>query len=530
MKKPKDSSPPVATNPEEIEELIVRIEKDELSAQDRVLVAGLLRLLMKLVWVTKAKEATVGRLRSLLFGAKTERRSEKKKDDGDGDGGSSVSDAPSLSAERKAEGSLKRTGHGRNRVDAYSGANTVVCADERLFTGARCLEACCEGRLFQDGSPIEKIVLTGQPLIGATRYEQPAFRCGRCRRRYVTALPEGVTGERHTPESDATLALARYGTGLPLNRLSALQDEFGIPLSPSVQWERSEQVANAVLPVFFALTNEAAGADLIHQDDTPMKIVSGAKSEKGRTATRTTGLVARTGTAWIALYVSGCRHAGENMAELLKRRKTKTLPLRMGDALGQNWICEDGEIGKCLAHGRRRFFDIRELYPELTRPVLDVFGAVYRVEAWAKDLPPDERMDAHQALSGPLLARLHDWITLSREARRFEPNGAFGKACAYLLRHWDGLTRFLDVPGMPLDNNACERALKPAVLHRKNSLLYRTGYGALVGDILLSVIETCRLNNVSAWSYLTAAPRAGAKTIREIVQDWLPWRWAASPG
>jgi hypothetical protein len=139
-------------------------------------------------------------------------------------------------------------------------------------------------------------------------------------------------------------------------------------------------------------------------------------------------------------------------------------------------------------------------------------------------------MEAHQALSGPLLARLHDWITLSREARRFEPNGAFGKACAYLLGHWEGLTRFLSVPGMPLDNNACERALKPVVRHRRNSLLYRTGYGALVGDILLSVIETCRLNGVSAWSYLSAACRAGAKTIRENVQDWLPWQWAASPG
>ena len=80
------------------------------------------------------------------------------------------------------------------------------------------------------------------------------------------------------------------------------------------------------------------------------------------------------------------------------------------------------------------------------------------------------------------MSHLHEWLEAQFALKQVEPNSGLGKAITYLLRHWKGLTAFLREAGAPLDNNLCERALKRAVLHRKNALFYRTLHGAEAGD------------------------------------------------
>ncbi len=109
-----------------------------------------------------------------------------------------------------------------------------------------------------------------------------------------------------------------------------------------------------------------------------------------------------------------------------------------------------------------------------------------------------QRLAYHRAHSGEVMAQLREWIAEQVDERHVEPNSSLGRALAYLSKHWDGLTTFLTVEGAPLDNNLCERALKLAVLQRKNALFYKTERGAATGDILMSVIETCRLNEVNS--------------------------------
>src|SRR5262249_11499592 len=82
---------------------------------------------------------------------------------------------------------------------------------------------------------------------------------------------------------------------------------------------------------------------------------------------------------------------------------------------------------------------------------------------------------------------------------------------AYMLKHWDPLTLFLRQAGAPLDNNLCERALKKAILHRKNALFYRTRNGARVGDLFMSLIYTCELNRANPLDYLTELQRHAAQ-------------------
>ena len=99
-----------------------------------------------------------------------------------------------------------------------------------------------------------------------------------------------------------------------------------------------------------------------------------------------------------------------------------------------------------------------------------------------------------------------------------------GKAFEYMLKRWEKVTRFLTVAGAPLDNNICERALKTAIRHRKNSLYYRTQRGAWVGDLFMSFIHTCGLMGVNAFEYITILLRNADKLAADPGR-WMPWSY-----
>ena len=119
---------------------------------------------------------------------------------------------------------------------------------------------------------------------------------------------------------------------------------------------------------------------------------------------------------------------------------------------------------------------------------------------------------------------LQRWMQDQLDGRLVEPNSGLGQAMSYLLRHWEPLTLFLRKAGAPLDNNACERALKMAILHRKNSLSYKTLQGAQTGDRFMSLIHTCRLNGVNPFDYLLALA-THAEAVKLVPRAWLPWNY-----
>ena len=117
-------------------------------------------------------------------------------------------------------------------------------------------------------------------------------------------------------------------------------------------------------------------------------------------------------------------------------------------------------------------------------------------------------------------ARLREQI----EEKKVEPNSGLGGAISYLLNHWQRLTLFLRQAGAPLDNNLCERSLKKAILHRKNSLFYLTENGAEVGDLFMSLIHTCELNRANPFDYLTQLQHH-ADELKENPAQWMPWNY-----
>jgi len=163
------------------------------------------------------------------------------------------------------------------------------------------------------------------------------------------------------------------------------------------------------------------------------------------------------------------------------------------------------------------------------RYVLELLAQVYENDAVARreKFSPQQRLEFHQRESGPLMQTLHEWLKRQLADKLVEPNSGLGEAISYMLGHWKELTLFLSKPGAPLDNNICERALKKAILHRKNSLFYKTQNGAQVGDIFMSLIHTAELSGANTFDYLCELQRHAGQ-LRENPGQWMPWNYRAT--
>lgn len=173
--------------------------------------------------------------------------------------------------------------------------------------------------------------------------------------------------------------------------------------------------------------------------------------------------------------------------------------------------------------------EVIENFPQPCRHVLEQLGKIYGNDATAREqaMTTQERLRFHRQHSAPAMAELRVWLTTQFADRKVEPNSGLGMAMRYLLKHWERLTLFLREPGAPLDNNIAERALKKAILHRKNSLFYKTANGARVGDLYISMIHTCELAGANPFDYLTQLQRRADELAQNPFQ-WMPWNYQAT--
>ena len=197
----------------------------------------------------------------------------------------------------------------------------------------------------------------------------------------------------------------------------------------------------------------------------------------------------------------------------------------MSDALSASRTKEAETIQcNCMAHAFRKFDEIQEVWPDECQYVMQAIGKVYEVEQTSqkKGLSDLERLRLHQTQSTPVLDELKTWLDAQLEDNIVEPNNSLGKAIQYCRNHWDKLTRFLEIAGAPIDNNLNERVLKVPIRNRKNALFYKTQHGALVGDIMMSVIYTCWINDINPLEFLIQIQRNRSKVLQNPEQ-WLPW-------
>jgi len=486
--------------------------KNNVSKTDYQIIKSLVDTHLLFEQMVSEKNTSISRLLKMIFGHKTEKTG-------------------------KGNGSKKKTtkpkGHGKNGAGNYVGAQHKKIKHAILRHCDPC-PACREGKLYRQPVPGMIVRIKGAPPLQATVYEQEKLRCNICGKVFTADLPPEAGLHKYDETASAMLAVLRYGSGLPFYRMAKLQAAMGMPLAPSTQWDIIEKLADRVHPVFPEMIRQAAQGDVVHNDDTTMKVLDLIKENKdeNRQSSRkgifTTGILSIRDDRNIALFFTGRNHAGENMAKVLAKRKNGLdPPIQMCDALARNSSEEFQSIlANCLTHGRRNFVDIADNFPDECLYVLESLGEVYHHEAITLEqgMTPAQRLRYHQENSGLLMDGLHCWLNSQLEEKKVEPNSGLGKAINYMLGHWQPLTLFLKVEKAPLDNNICERALKMAILHRKNSLFYKTEHGAYIGDLFMSLIHTCVLAKINPFEYLTALQK-NSSALFANPKLWLPWNY-----
>jgi transposase len=546
MKRPEE----VTLSREEGEALIARLEHNALSAEDRRVLVKILTFYFWLLFALREAKLSLKRLKAVVFGEKPKKPkppSAGGKASGGSAGGSETPPSASSRAPAPASSPEQKPpppGHGRQGAEVYRAAQTVECRHEALAVGERC-PACGRGRLYRLPPGVE-MRLDGNALLSAVRYELEKLRCSACGQIFTASVPAAAGTEKYTARARAVLALARYYLGLPWYRLEGFQALVGVPVPDATQWEQGEIVGDCTHPVFKHLEKLAAQGEVIFQDDTPQRVLTLIKENQQaaaqahaqgnaktteRTGMQTTALIVQVGERRICLYYTGRRHAGENLERLLAQREPgRDKPLVMSDALSSNNAEEAGLMRcHCLAHGRRKFTELAEDFPVESAVVVQALKLVYDHddEAREKQLSAEERLVYHQTYSEPVFKTLKTWLEEQTAQRLVEPHSSLGKAIAYLLGHWESLTRVLTVPGAPLDNNSAERALKLCIRQRKNSLFYATEHSAYIASVLTSVMATCVQAGVNALEYLVAVQ----EHRREVFANpgaWLPWNYAAA--
>ena len=535
----------------QLEEVLRRAERT-LEAEDYRLLRAIAESYVYVAELVEDQNASMRRLRQLFFGERSEkteaivgRNTEALQD-------AAIAEEIETDRETRIETAAadeappaRSRGHGRNGADAYGGAERIQVPHPSLTAGDAC-PACGAGTVYEK-APGVLVRITGGPPLAATVYQLQKLRCHLCGQVFTAPAPAEAGRDKYDATAGSMIGLLKYGSGLPFNRLDGLQGHLEIPLPASTQWDIVRAVATDIAPVFAELIRQAAQGSVLHNDDTTVKILEfmGARARQAaladdgaggdppekhqdRRGLYTSGVVALCDGHRVALFFSGRPHAGENLATVLEQRAAELPPpVQMCDALSRNLPGELQTIlANCLAHARRQFVEVYDRFPEPCRHLLEALAAVYRNDALARQqgLSPEARLQLHQARSGPVMQELHAWLTRQLDERLAEPNSPLGGAIRYMLKHWDKLTLFLRQAGAPLDNNLCERALKKAILHRKNALFYRTQNGARVGDLFMSLIYSCHLNEANPFDYLTQLQRH-REQVTASPQLWMPWNY-----
>ncbi len=547
------------------EALIARVHRSDLPRADAETVEWVIRMYFHVVFALQEAKLSVKRLRSLLFGKHAAPAplpaaslALRQPDDDEasacaGLAAEAETDAPAHHvppvAAQTPEQAKPRGGHrpgtGRLGATAYAGATRIECRHEELAVGQRC-PVCGQGTLYPLPAGVE-IRLDGNALLSAMHYALDKLRCSACGAIFTAGLPAGAGEEKYSAQARAVLAVSRYYLGIPGYRLQAYQAMLGVPVPDATQWDQIEAVGDCAYKVFEHMEREAAQGELIFHDDTAVRILAlikensailsaaqaqGVSSPKERTGMHTTALVVKVGEHTAILYYSSRRHAGENLQGLLDKREAGLAkPLAMSDALTSNAVADESRLIRChcLAHGRRKFSDLEEVFPHECQVVLEVMRQVFDHDEQAREeqLSPEARLAYHQARSRPLMDGLKRWLDTQMDEHLVEPNSALGKAMGYMQNHWETLTRFLHIQGAPLDNNLAERALKLFIRQRKNSLFYKSTHSAYIASVLTSLIATCVYAGVNAVEYLVALQEHRGEVFADPAA-WLPWAYASS--
>ena len=442
----------------------------------------------------------------------------------------------------------KPKGHGRNGASAYRKAQHCDHELAPGVIGALC-EKCKHAKMSRYR---EKIILriVGQPLFSAEVHHHEQGRCRACghivRAQSPAYVCQGLGTDyiRYDWSACAMLMVMHYFGGAPFKRLESLHEGWGVPMPDANQWQVVNAGDDLLLPLYRALEQHAIQkATNFRIDDTGAMVIALqrqiaaelaalqtlGKSTKGvRTGINATGLYWETPNGPILLFYTGRHHAGEIVDRLFRHRRLSSPKLvKCTDGASKNFDHEHADQlveSTCNAHAFLKFRDIKDKHPveyaEAGRVYHQVFD--HDDEVKALGLTPLERMLYHREHSKPLLQQLKKMCEEKITSKRVEPSSRLWEPLTFVINQWDRLTRFCDVPGVPLDTNLVEQALILPVRYFAGSFNYHTEDGAVVGDHAMSLIATARAHDVEPVAWLTECLRCH-EDLAQRPEHYLPW-------
>lgn len=580
MKKPTDQTT-INISETEYQALIERVQLSSLAEQDRQWIVSILQTFRFLQGELKHNQVALHKIKELCFGKKTEKDpSEKTKNKSlqarslnsiDEVGGPSeetkngilaegdeklvdknlplTSDVSKNLPQTKEDQILdlldppnqdegKRTpGHGRRPSDGWPNAKRVNHCHTGLKVGQICPE-CKEGKLYPYEKPSVFARIVGNTPLEIEVHQCDRLRCGLCGALFTAPLPKDVQNfPVATPEANAVAAITKYQAATPFNRFAQVLKAYGTPLPRSRLYDMAAELAEIALPIFGELCRFAAQGELFQNDDTKVIVQSllqenqeaykrGAPLE--RKGMFTTGIISQIGAHRVALYFTGRKHAGENLAAILQKRiQGLPPPTQVSDRLSAN-VPKGYQVddGACLDHLRREFYGIRKSFQVSCRYILRELKIVYRADfiAKRKGMTAAERLKLHQEVSLPVMERIKEWGKKELEEKKVEPNGFLGRAINYLINHYVALTLFTRKEGVPIANSSCEQILKTPISIRKMAYFFRTVESAEVASIFFSLIQTCGYIEENTFNYFVAIQK-NATDVRMNPSQWLPWNY-----
>ena len=273
----------IEVSAEELAQLLERV-KLALVPEDFALVEKVVHSYLYVSGLLEEKGTTIQRLRSILFGSGSEKlrdilpepQEEKTAEASEAGSGTPSTEAPADGTEEKSEDrpkqKPKRKGHGRNGAEEYKGAEQIYIPHPTLKPGDPCPVPGCKGKVYKF-EPLVIVRVVGQAPLGAKVNTVEQYRCNLCLTVFPACSLEQFGPQKYDESAASMISILTYGTGVPFYRLDGLQANLGIPLPSSTQWDIVERAAKLVVPALDELVRQAAQGDVLHNDDTPMKIL-----------------------------------------------------------------------------------------------------------------------------------------------------------------------------------------------------------------------------------------------------------------
>jgi transposase len=384
-----------------------------------------------------------------------------------------------------------------------------------------CPCGCALKRIGEDVS--EKLdYIPGVFTVG--RHVRGKWVCDNCETLIQAPVPAQII-DKGIPTAGllAHVMIAKFADHLPLDRQESIFGRAGlaIPRSTLAQWVGMTGVQ--LQPLVDALREVVLGQQVIHADETPVKMLMPGTKKTHRSYVRAYATNQFSDLAAVVYDFSPSR-AGEHARNFLQGWRGK---LVCDDFGGYKASFELGvtEIG-CMAHARRKFFELHATNKStLAEQALRFILLLYEIESEARDLEQDLRRRIRQEKAVPVMEMLHAWMIAQRNV---VPEGsAISKALDYSLKRWEALSRYLDDGAVPIDNNWAENQIRPWALGRKNWLFAGSLRGGKRAAAIMSLIQSARLNSHDPYAYLkdvlTRLPTQRASEIDQLLpHKWVP--------